>query len=163
MKLEIESIPEKSWGTSLANLLPKPVWDTLRREVYGRFNYQCCICGAVDIQVHCHEKWRYDDRKRIQYLVELQCLCVDCHNVKHFGRTVALVHEGKLTWDHLLRLTDHFLRVNSCTQEDFVLHKLAVGTLNYRRSKHLYKVDFGKFDPGSVVAVWRKVKKGGSK
>lgn len=156
MKLELELIPEGSWGKSLARLLPRPVWDTLRREVYQRFNYTCAICGNIGVRVNCHEVWRFEDRKHLQHLADFQCLCDDCHNIKHWGRTVALVHEGQLPQDYLLTLTRHFCEVNNCTEEDFGLHKVEMGNLWGRRSRHRYTIDFGKFEPERVITAWRK-------
>lgn len=55
MKLEIELVPEKQWGMSLAQLLPKKDWDILRRKVYKRYGWTCQVCDAFGIEVHCHE------------------------------------------------------------------------------------------------------------
>ena len=144
-RLEIELIPESSWHISLANLLPRLAWDRLRRETYRRSNYTCVTCGATDTRINCHECWEYDDISRIQYLKSLQALCDKCHNIKHWGRTVVLVHEGKLPETYLLELTKHFCSVNSCTTEEFLAYKVEVGNLWQERSRHKYKVDFGKF------------------
>jgi len=158
MKLELEPIPEKSWGYSLARLLPTPVWDSLRRDVYRRYDYTCAICGATNTQVQCHEVWGYHDRKRIQYLKGLQCLCANCHCVKHWGRTVVAVHKGQLPQDYLERLTEHFCKVNKCSKGDFDLHKVKVGNKHQKRTKHQYKIDFGKFTPENLIRSYRKIK-----
>src|SRR3972149_6051432 len=112
MKLEMDLRPEGSWGKSLANLLPTPVWNAVRREIYQKFNYICAICSATDVEVHCHEVWSYDDRRHIQFLKGLQCLCKQCHQIKHWGRTVSDIHKGILPPVTLRELTDHFCRVN---------------------------------------------------
>ena len=155
MKLTIESIPESTWGVSLAQLLPQEVWDALRKEVYGGFNYTCAICGAKDKQLHCHEKWKWDDKKHIQYFVGFQCLCVDCHNIKHWGRTVAVAHEEN-NQEIIPYLTFHFCQVNKCSVDAFSLYKVEVGHINQIRNRYRYKVDFGKFRPDLVEKVWRK-------
>lgn len=155
MKLTIESIPESTWGVSLANLLPPPIWNDIRREVYEGFNYACAICEATDKQLHCHEKWSYDDRKRIQRLVGFQCLCVDCHSIKHWGRTVAEAHKNKDS-TILIELTKHFCKVNNCTTAAFSLYKVEVGNVAQERNRHKYQVDFGKFRPDLVEKVWRR-------
>jgi len=157
MKLTIEPIPESTWGKSLANLLPQPIWDDLRHEVYSTFNYACAICGATDKELHCHEVWRYDDKLHIQKLAGFQCLCVDCHAIKHWGRTVAVAHKNG-DQETIPRLTKHFCEVNSCTQSAFSLYKVEVGNIAQARNRHKYRVDFGKFSPENVEAVWIKNK-----
>jgi len=157
LKLTIESIPESTWGVSLANLLPRAVWDSLRREVYSSFNYTCAICGSTDKTLHCHEKWSYDDKARIQRLVGFQCLCEDCHAIKHWGRTVAVALKSK-DKESIPRLTEHFCKVNNCSVDAFSLYKVEVGSIAQDRSRHKYKVDFGKFNPANVEAVWNRMK-----
>ena len=155
MKLTIEYIPESTWGISLAKLLPPSIWDDLRREVYEGFNYACAVCGATDKQLHCHEKWGYDDKKKVQRLVGFQCLCVDCHSIKHWGRTVAVAHKNKDS-STLARLTKHFCRVNNCSVDAFSLYKVEVGNISQGRNRSKYKVDFGKFRPDLVEGIWEK-------
>jgi len=157
LKLQLELIPERQWGLSLANLLPKPVWDTLRKEIYWSAGYTCCICGATNCRVNCHESWTFDDKKRIQYLKEFQCLCDDCHLIRHWGRTVAETLKGTLPQDTIKKLTFHFCEVNQCTIEDFERHKVEAGELWQRRSRHNYRIDFGLFKPEVVIKEWRKL------
>lgn len=154
LKLTVEPIPENNWHLSLANLLPKPIWDTLRREVYFKAGYICEICSACDCEVHCHEVWFYNDKKGLQILSGLLCVCKDCHDIKHWGRTVHMVHEGKYPGDTIPRLTKHFCQVNGCTERDFELHKIAVGELTQMRSKKKYKIDFGLFKVNRIIDEW---------
>jgi len=154
MKLGIEPIPEGSWGLSLAHLLPKPVWDTLRREVYAEYGYKCCICGATDKQLHCHEVWEY--KGNVQRLVNLQCICVDCHNIKHWGRTVAMLHNGEFTQEYFDSLKRHFCKVNNCSEREMLNYIVEVGMRYAKRSDKKYRIDFGKFEPNKVVRIWGK-------
>ena len=155
MKLTIEPIPESTWGVSLANLLLEEVWDALRREVYEGFDYTCAICGAKDKKLHCHEKWSFDDKARVQKFVGFQCLCVDCHAIKHWGRTVAEAHKSK-NLEEIVRLTAHFCEVNKCSKSAFSLYKVEVGSTTQVRSGHKYRVDFGKFRPDLVEKAWQE-------
>lgn len=157
LKLQLELIPETQYYLSLARLLPKAVWDTLRRDVYWKFNYTCCICGKTDCRVNCHESWEFDDKNRIQYLKSLQCLCDDCHMIRHWGRTVAETLAGNLPKATLTRLTKHFCTVNNCTVEDFETHKVLMGELWQKRSKHHYRIDWGLFKPEVVIKQWKKI------
>ena len=142
MKLDIELVPEKSWGKNLAQLLPKEDWDILRRKTYRRYNWTCLICGAYGIRVNCHEKWEYDDKLRIQKLVGLICLCDDCHNIKHWGRTIQMFHEGEFTQEEITSLEKHFCKVNKCSREDMLKHTVEVGEKNSKRRRYKYRIDF---------------------
>ena len=159
MKLEIELIPEGSWGKSLAQLLPKPVWDVVRREIYQRGNYTCAICESTGVRVHCHEVWEYNDKKRIQFLRGLQCLCGDCHSIKHWGRTVSEVHKGNLSPDYLTKLANHFCRVNNCSLSEFELYKVKIGNTWLQRSRKDYKIDFGMWSPEILVKRFKNGRK----
>jgi len=155
--LTIETIPQQSFGISLANLLPKPVWDTIRREVYAKAHYTCEICGAMDVQLHCHEVWSYTSKKPyIQKLQELVCLCRMCHAIKHWWNTVARCHEGKEPTIYLEELTEHFCIVNHCDRDQFNLHKVVAGAISAERNKRNYRIDWGAFDPKRVEQVWLK-------
>ena len=142
MQLEIELIPEKSWGKSLAQLLPKKDWDVLRRKIYRRYNWTCQVCSAYSVRVHCHEVWSYIDQRRTQRLVALTCLCEDCHNIKHWGRTIQLLHEGTYTQDYINKLRRHYCEVNECTEMDMIKHIVKAGDRNLVRSRYRYKIDF---------------------
>ena len=160
MRLEIELIPESTWHISLANLLSRPIWDTLRREVYSKASYICEICYATDCRVNCHEVWAWNDKTSVQTLKKLVCLCDDCHYIIHWGGTVQQVHEGKLSGDTLGRLTDHFCKVNKCTKKDFERYKVLIGNRQQKRAGKKYKVDFGKFHPDRVTEIWVQENKG---
>lgn len=157
MKLEIEPIPKSNWHRSLANLLPKPVWDTLRREVYKESDYTCVVCVATGVEVHCHEVWGYDDKRHLQILRGLQCLCEDCHNIKHWGRTIKLYHEGKFSGDYIDRLRRHFCEVNKCSEQDMIKHIVEVGDKAWKR-KGTYRIVFGAFNPEGIVEAWKRLK-----
>ena len=141
MRLEIELVPEQQWGKSLAQLLPKKDWDFLRKKVYKGHNWTCQVCGAFGVKVHCHEVWSYDDRKKIQKLVDLACLCEDCHNIKHWGRTIQLCHAGKLSQEYIDTLRRHFCRVNQCTEKVMMELIVKAGEKNTKRSKYRYKLN----------------------
>lgn len=141
MKLEIELIPGKQWGKSLAQLLPKEDWDILRRKIYRVHNWTCQICGAYGVRVHCHEVWSYNDQKRIQKLVDLECCCEDCHHIHHWGQTIHLLHEGKLTQAYIDKLRKHYCGVNKCTEKDMIEHIVEAGEKNMRRSRYKYRLD----------------------
>ena len=149
-------VPSASWGISLAHLLAKPIWDEVRRECYRNALYICEICTATNTQLHCHEQWEYDDRKHTQFLKALVCLCKDCHDIKHWGRTVACINDGTIPRERFAELTLHFCRVNNCTPKDFLDHKVDVGNLWDKRSKTKYKIDFGKLSPEAITEEYNR-------
>lgn len=141
MLLEFELIPGKQFGLSLAQALPKKDWDTLRRKIYRRYSWTCQICSAYGVRVHCHEVWSYNDKLRIQKLVDLECCCEDCHNIKHWGRTIHAFHKGKLSQAYIDKLRKHYCRVNGCTELDMVNHIVEAGDKNMKRSRYRYRMD----------------------
>ena len=152
--LTLEPIPSCNYGISLANLLPKDTWNTLRRTVYQNARYTCEICGAMDVEVHCHEVWHYTDKKPfVQKLVELKCICKDCHAVKHWWHTVAEIHAGKLPQFYLEQLIEHFCLTNRCSRDEFDLYKVVMGTLADIRNKRQYRLDWGVFLPEKVIKI----------
>lgn len=90
--LTIEMLPVSTWGKNL-RLLPKPTWDSIRRDCYRRARCRCEVCGGQgpDHPVECHEVWSYCLQglppRKVQKLVGVVALCPDCHAVKHLGRT----------------------------------------------------------------------------
>ena len=74
-----------------------------------------------------------------------QCLCDLCHNIKHWGRSVLMVHEGKLPANYIVVMTSHFCKVNSCDLVTLQLHQFEVGELQLKRNRHKYKIDFGSY------------------
>jgi hypothetical protein len=67
--------------------VPKAVWDRLRRQVAADVGQRCEICGGRGWRwpVECHERWDYDDDRKIQRLERLVALCPACHEAKHAG------------------------------------------------------------------------------
>jgi hypothetical protein len=64
--------------------------DLLRRMVTNRAGHACEICGRKENReerrwIEVHERWVYDNARRVQALRRLICLCTDCHQVTHFG------------------------------------------------------------------------------
>jgi hypothetical protein len=156
LKLTIEPIVSCNWGVSLAHYLPPQVWDVLRREVYARACYACEICGEGSLELHCHEVWAYDDKKKTQTLVKLQSLCKKCHCIKHWGNTVAQTHKGLYPNNYLQVLATHFCKVNDCTPQQFLEYRTQMGGLGHARSTMKYKLLWGKYDPNKIVLLWSK-------
>jgi len=92
-RLAIELVPSTAWYSNLRRMLPKELWDRLRRSVYEKAGHRCEICGGTGPRhpVECHEVWSWTHRdvtnsiRGGQRLERVQALCPACHEVKHFG------------------------------------------------------------------------------
>jgi len=155
-KLTIDMIPACNWGENLHNYLDAPIWDSVRREVYTHFNLRCAICGASNTKLHCHEDWDINDKKCAQKLRGFLALCEDCHNVKHWGRTTAVIEQGKLDPYYKITLTKHFCRVNDCGTSDFEKHAAEARSKWSFRANRRYKLNWGKFSPDRITREYMK-------
>jgi hypothetical protein len=143
LRLVIELVPETCWYSNLRDVLPRHVWDKLRRQVYALSGHRCGVCG-VQGMLHCHEVWRYDDTTHIQRLEGFRALCPLCHHVKHIGLAGKLAGEGKLDYEAVVA---HFMRVNRCSRVDFQCHYAAAFTQWQERSRHEWQTDLGDYTP----------------
>jgi hypothetical protein len=157
--LEISQIPECNWHKSLANLLPRPVWDSVRKDVYSRFNHRCGICKAGNRQLHCHEVWSFNTKGYIQKLEGLICLCIDCHNIVHWGRTVVEYHKGSYKLGYIKQLEEHFCKVNDCTPEDFMDMKNRATMISIARNRYNWTINWGIWNPEKIVSIYAKLNK----
>ena len=139
LKLAIEPVPVSTWGKSLANLLPKKEWDKIRHESYKEANYECEVCGEVNLTLHCHEKWIWNNRSRIQRLVGIEVCCELCHSVHHFGRSQEVRSK-----QYVERLVAHWCKINEKTKRDFKLHQLQIFEINKKRANIYYQVKVGR-------------------
>ncbi len=147
LKLEIELVPESSWKNNIRNLLGKKAWKKLRIKVTDDFNHSCGICGVRDKILHCHEIWKYDDKKHVQKLEGFIPLCKMCHAIKHIGYAKIQSDRGELNWEKMIR---HFAKVNNCDRKIFEKYYQKSAIKWTRRSKYKWKVYIGKFDLGSL-------------
>ncbi len=139
LRLKIEPIPASTWGISLANRLPKEEWNEIRTGVYRDADYQCEICGEINMTLHCHEKWTFDEKRLIQRLAGFECCCEVCHDVHHFGRS----HETKPS-SYIDKLIRHWCSINKKTRTDFIKYEQEIRTLNRKRADRQYIVKIGK-------------------
>jgi len=139
LKLRMEPRPISTWGITLASRLDRKEWDGIRQKVYKDAGYKCEICGSGDSQLHCHEKWSFDDRKRIQRLVGFECLCRKCHDVKHFGRSQEVY--GK---EYVEKLKEHWCKVNKKGMVDFRRHEAEIHQISRKRVDRQYIVKVGR-------------------
>jgi hypothetical protein len=143
LRLTIELVPESCWYSNLRDVLPRALWDKLRRQVYAASGYRCSVCGGGGV-LHCHEVWRYDDATRIQRLEGFRALCTLCHHVKHIGLAGLLASQGKLDYDAVVA---HFLAINNCSRADFQRRYNAAFAQWRERSRVEWQTDLGDFTP----------------
>lgn len=94
-------VPQPLWGWNLRALLVRNNWDVVRRWAYERSGHRCRICGLQGEKhpVEADEGWAYDDNRKVQTLKGVIGLCPRCHEVRHWGRTMAIGREEQgLQW-----------------------------------------------------------------
>lgn len=119
MKLNFELVPDSCWYSNLRSILSPAQWDIVRKEAYSRAGGKCMICGAATSRLEAHERWEYDEEKRIQKLSDVVAVCRACHEVIHIGRTQLLGGEE--------RAAGHFMKVNGCS---YAQYRQALGEAN---------------------------------
>lgn len=145
LRLTMELVPSPLWNKSLAKLLPKNKWRSLRESIIDEQGRKCEICGNSTDNVFLHEVWHYDDHNHIQRLHELRLVCFMCNRIVHFGFTGVLYQQGKLTDDQLQDVIQHFLNVNQCTEDDFDRHMHEQFDLWEERSRHQWTQNLGQY------------------
>ena len=138
-KLTIELIPSTCHFSNIRTTVTPSEWDKIRFISYANANNKCEICGGNGKEqgykhnVECHEIWNYDDVNHIQTLTGLISLCVNCHQVKHIGRSIAIGKE-KTCFNQLARVNNWTLnQIQEHIKSSFELHK--------ERSKYQWKLD----------------------
>lgn len=133
-KLNFELIPDGCWYSNLRTLLKPKMWDVLRKDAYARADGRCMICSRKVTRLEAHERWSFDEKKKIQKLTEIIAVCHSCHSVIHIGRTQLMGDEEKAI--------EHYMRVNACSYADY---RKKLGEANDRH-KLLNRVDEWQLD-----------------
>jgi len=133
-RLVAELVPSSTWGWNLRSLLTAKGWEIVRQKVYEKAGFVCSICGGKGHKhpVECHERWEYDDAKRVQKLVGLESLCPSCHEVRHIGRAFAVGRGPKAM--------THMMKVNSWTLDQVEKHIEEAMTI-WNSRKGVWKLD----------------------
>jgi len=142
LKLKIELVPSTSWYDNLRKCISQQDWDRIRKRVYANAGYKCEICGEKT-RLHCHEKWSYDDQKRIQKLEGFEALCINCHMIKHAGFSMH-TKEGRSRFNRD-KLINHFCKVNNCDRDYFLRHEEEAFKIWRERSQYQWRVDLGEY------------------
>lgn len=138
-KLTIELIPTTCHFSNVRTMISSKDWDKLRFISYEKANNQCEICGDNGLnqgykhRVECHEVWEYNDETHVQKLIKLVSLCVNCHQVKHIGRSIA-IGKSVICFKQLAK-------VNQWTRTEILAHIEASFELHHIRSKFQWELD----------------------
>jgi hypothetical protein len=136
--LFIDLIPSKCWFSNVRTTVHSTDWDRLRKHIYARAVNCCECCGASPftsdgIRLEAHERWHYDDKKKVQKLMRLVALCNTCHRSTHFGPASIL---GKRE-----EATQHLKQVRGFTDSEVKLHIANAFSLWRERSSHNWELD----------------------
>lgn len=138
-KLTIELIPSTCHFSNVRTTVTSAEWDKIRFLSYAKADNKCEICGdtgknqGYKHNVECHEIWHYDDVYHVQTLTGLISLCPTCHQVKHFGRAIAI---GKQ-----LPCMIQLARVNGWTRPEILDHINESFIVHKKRSKFEWTLD----------------------
>lgn len=107
--LFIDLVPSSCWFTNVRSCVSQADWERLRRMVIARAGDRCEICRVGEDRederwLEAHERWDYDEQRKVQTLKRIICLCTDCHQTTHFGFTMM---NGGAEWafDFLMEIT----------------------------------------------------------
>jgi hypothetical protein len=143
VRLTIELLPETSWGKNLRDVLSPYKWQKLSKQIQENADYKCEIClrkkGEGITRLNCHEVWDYNQETKLQKLIQLHSLCFECHCVKHMG------YSRSQDWIDTNSITQHFLKVNGVTIEEFKKHDHEAALAWRERNEIEWKIDFGEF------------------
>lgn len=149
-ELFVDLVPESCWFKNVRSHVSKSDWDRLRHIVYERAGNRCECCGAPKDPsqkrwIEAHERWSYDDTRRIQKLERLIALCTDCHQATHFGLA------------NIRGLADkaiaHLMRVRRETEEEVIRHIEQAFELWEKRSDTSYILDISILEKAGVVIL----------
>jgi hypothetical protein len=141
-KLTIELVPTSCWYSNMRTLVPRKVWDSIRKETYTHYNHACGICGSTQGRLNCHEIWVYDDDQHMQSLDGFIALCDLCHHCKHLGFAGILASRGQLDMQVVI---DHYCKVNGCSLTDFKEDERSAFELWSYRSEFPWDTDLGEY------------------
>ena len=138
LRLPIELIPHSSWQSNLRSILKPKMWEEIRKKVYRKNSARCSICQRTG-KLQAHEVWDFNNKTKVQKLVDIIPLCFQCHMVKHIG--FAQVAEGRNMHERLIK---HFMEVNKCERVDYQKHLAAEVKKFEDRSRYDWQLELSK-------------------
>lgn len=136
--LQIELVPKRAWGHNLRALIPATQWDKIKNAVFEQAGFHCEICHGQGQRhpVECHERWTFDESKRLQRLDGLIALCPRCHLAKHLG--FAMRNRSPEDFDKIMA---HLARVNGIGRDEADKYVEWVFAIQRRRANMAWVMD----------------------
>lgn len=147
--LFVDLVPQTCWFTHVRSCVSERDWDRLRRMVFERAEHCCEACGrswVPGFRLEAHERWAFDQTRRVQSLRRLICLCSDCHTATHFG-LAELRGMGPVALAHLRVVT-------GMSEQEARVHIGSAYRLWRKRSQHEWTLDLGMLTDVGVTVVW---------
>ena len=152
LKLTIELVPKSLWGRNIHNICKnnkkkgRDYWKKIKEDLINKEGKGCWICRRTDkyVKLEAHEFWGYDEENKVQKLNAIHHICLMCHKIKHFGKSLIIGFSENF-------LIEYFCKVNSfgsrdeVFKEDFEEHYKKVMGDWRRRNKIDWKQDFGEY------------------
>ena len=139
----VDLIPATSWFASLANMLVKSSWDSLRAPLIAHHK-GCEDCGAWS-HLEAHELWSYDIDAGIQTLTAILVLCKWCHETRHLGR-------ARVTGRYDL-VFERLRRINRIRPSEAVAYGDEIFAKWMERSEYEWQLDLGGLPPGTELVL----------
>lgn len=132
-KLNICTIVPNNYGVNVRSYFEKE-WPNISKYVRSIHNNTCEFCGYKQ-GLHCHEEWRYLDKKKIQYLNSLHAVCALCHATIHPG---ANHHFQNFESDEVKK---HFMTINNMSEDQYFRYINIKLDLALYRAHRNYTID----------------------
>lgn len=123
-KLNIQLVPDGCFHYNLRYVLPKRLWDFIRKNAYDEAGGRCMLCGEKTVKPHAHETWEYDGEKGIAKLTGVIAVCEKCHSAIHMNYTA-------LKGD-LISAENQYMKVNGVSYSEM---KKDLGEANEKQKK----------------------------
>ena len=131
--LFVDLIPSSCWFTNARFCIHPDDWDYVRKMIYKRAGYKCECCGVKNVRLEAHERWDYNEDKKVQILRRIICLCHDCHETTHIGLAEIKGRYKEARY--------HLLKVRGFTDKECDSHIEEAYKLYYKRSKFNWELN----------------------
>ncbi len=148
--LFVDLVPSTCWFTNARSAIAPVDWERTRRMALRRAGDRCEVCHRGpdrDLGRHLavHERWAFDERRFIQHLRRLICLCSDCHLTTHMGFARVKGKDAEAT--------QHLCTVTGMSSAEAEAHIEVAFELWGRRSQHAWKLDLSCLTGATIEVV----------
>lgn len=128
--ITLDLIPKTCWDLNLRQILTAKSWDFIRKQAYSEANYQCSICSSKG-RLEAHESWDFSNG--IISLRKIEALCVQCHQVRHFGLSQIRGLESECI--------NHMMKTNNWDMQQIRNHIKESFQIYNMRSQNIWKLE----------------------